>query len=71
LPTARSATTDRAYPTDQEVRCQAIFNLGLLNLGVLAAGYGLMALSTPMTDKDIDMIIAAASEALTEVSSSA
>ena len=31
----------------------------------------LMALSTPMTDEDIDMIIAAASEALAEVASSA
>jgi glutamate-1-semialdehyde 2,1-aminomutase len=60
-----------AYPTEQEARRQAIFNRGLLNRGVLAAGYGLMALSTPMTDADIDMIIAAASEALAEVSSSA
>jgi glutamate-1-semialdehyde 2,1-aminomutase len=60
-----------AYPTEQEVRRQAIFNRGLLNRGVLAAGYGLMALSTPMTDADIDMIVAAASEALAEVSSSA
>jgi glutamate-1-semialdehyde 2,1-aminomutase len=60
-----------AYPTEQEVRRQAIFNRGLLNRGVMAAGYGLMALSTPMTDADIDMIVAAASEALAEVSSSA
>jgi glutamate-1-semialdehyde 2,1-aminomutase len=60
-----------AYPTEREVRRQAIFNLGLLNRGVLAAGYGLMALSTAMTDEDIDMIIAAASEALAEVASSA
>jgi glutamate-1-semialdehyde 2,1-aminomutase len=59
-----------AYPTEQEVRRQAIFNRGLLNRGVLAAGYGLMALSTPMTDADIDMIVTAASEALAEVSSS-
>jgi glutamate-1-semialdehyde 2,1-aminomutase len=60
-----------AYPTEQEARRQAIFNRGLLNRGVLAAGYGLMALSTPMTDADIDMIVKAASEALAEVSSSA
>src|SRR3954454_20427584 len=60
-----------AYPTEQEVRSQSMFNLGLLNRGVLAAGYGLMALSTPMTDEDIDMIIAAASDALAEVASSA
>jgi glutamate-1-semialdehyde 2,1-aminomutase len=60
-----------AYPTEQEARRQAIFNLGLLNRGVLAAGYGLMALSTPMTDEDINVIIAAASAALAEVASSA
>src|SRR3954452_24562373 len=60
-----------AYPTEQEVRSQSMFNLGLLNRGVLAAGYGLMALSTPMTDEDIDVIIAAASEALAEVASAA
>jgi glutamate-1-semialdehyde 2,1-aminomutase len=60
-----------AYPTEREVRRQAIFNLGLLNRGVLAAAYGLMALSTPMTDEDIDVIIAAASEALAELASSA
>jgi glutamate-1-semialdehyde 2,1-aminomutase len=59
-----------AYPTEQEARRQVIFNRGLLNRGVLAAGYGLMALSTPMTDADIDIIVAAASDALAEVSSS-
>jgi glutamate-1-semialdehyde 2,1-aminomutase len=37
---------------------------------VLAAGNGLMALSTPMTDADIDAIISAASGALSEVSAS-
>ena len=60
-----------AYPTEREAQRQAIFHRGLLNRGVLAAGNGLMALSTPMTDADIDMIVAAASEALAEVSSSA
>jgi glutamate-1-semialdehyde 2,1-aminomutase len=60
-----------AYMTGQEVLRQAIFNRGLLNRGVLAAGYGLMALSTPMTDADIDMVITAASDALEEVSASA
>jgi glutamate-1-semialdehyde 2,1-aminomutase len=44
-----------------------VFNRGLLNRGVLAAGYGLMALSMPMSDADVDAIIAAASEALAEV----
>lgn len=60
-----------AYMTEQEAGRQAVFNLGLLNRGVLAAGYGLMALSTPMTDADVDAIVAAASGALAEVSSSA
>ena len=38
--------------------------------GLLAAGYGLMALSTSMTDIDIDAIISVASGVLTEVSAS-
>jgi glutamate-1-semialdehyde 2,1-aminomutase len=53
--------------TEQEAQRQAVFNRGLLNRGVLAAGYGLMALSMPMSDADVDAIIAAASEALAEV----
>ena len=57
-----------AYLTEQEAQRQAVFNRGLLNRGVLAAGYGLMALSTPMLDADIDAIVAAASGALAEVS---
>lgn len=56
-----------AYLTEEETRRQTVFNRGLLNRGVLAAGYGLMALSTPMSDADIDMIVAAASESLAEV----
>jgi glutamate-1-semialdehyde 2,1-aminomutase len=60
-----------AYLTEPEAKRQAVFNRGLLNRGVLAAGNGLMALSTPMTDADIDAIIAAASDALAEVSASA
>jgi glutamate-1-semialdehyde 2,1-aminomutase len=56
-----------AYPTEEESRRQAVFSRGLLNRGVLAAGYGLMALSTPMTDSDINAIIDAASGALWEV----
>jgi glutamate-1-semialdehyde 2,1-aminomutase len=59
-----------AYLTEQEAQRQAIFSRGLLNRGVLAAGYGLMALSTPMTDADVETIIAAASGALAEVSAS-
>src|SRR4051812_3423118 len=59
-----------AYLNEEETRRQAIFSRGLLNRGVLAAGYGLFALSTPMTDADVYAIIAAASEALSEVSAS-
>ena len=57
-----------AYLSEQEAQRQATFNRGLLNRGVLAAGYGLMALSTPMLDADIDAIIKAASGALADVS---
>jgi len=60
-----------AYMTEEEAEHQAIFNLGLLNRGILAAGYGLMALSTPMTDADIAMIVAAAEEALSDVAAAA
>jgi glutamate-1-semialdehyde 2,1-aminomutase len=59
-----------AYMSDEETKRQAVFNTGLLNRGVLAAGYGLMALSTPMTDADVDAIIVAAGGALADVSSS-
>jgi glutamate-1-semialdehyde 2,1-aminomutase len=59
-----------AYPTAEETARQSVFGRALLNLGVLAAGNGLMALSTPMTDADIDAIIEAVSEALGEVSAS-
>src|SRR5437868_3683707 len=59
-----------AYLTEQEAKRQAIFSHAWLNRCVLAAGYGLMALSTPMTDADVDAIIAAASGALAEVSAS-
>jgi glutamate-1-semialdehyde 2,1-aminomutase len=59
-----------AYLTEQEARRQVVFNRGLLNRGVLAAGYGLMALSTPMTDADVEAIVAAASGALAEVAAS-
>ena len=56
-----------AYLSEEEAQRQAVFNRALLNRGVLAAGNGLMALSTPMTDADIDAIIDAASGALEEV----
>jgi glutamate-1-semialdehyde 2,1-aminomutase len=56
-----------AYMSEPEARRQAVFHRGLLNRGVLAAGYGLMALSMPMSDADVDAIVAAASAALAEV----
>lgn len=56
-----------AYTTEQEARRQAVFNSGLLNRGILAAGYGLMALSTPMTAAEADAIVAAADQSLAEV----
>src|ERR1700730_2557927 len=59
-----------AYLAAQEARRQGAFNRGLLTRGVLAAGYGLMALSTPMTDADVEAIVAAASGALAEVAAS-
>src|SRR5215218_8319311 len=60
-----------AYPTEDEAKRQAVFNRALLNHRVLAAGNGLMALSTPMTDADIHAIIDAVSGALAEVSATA
>jgi glutamate-1-semialdehyde 2,1-aminomutase len=57
-----------AFLTEQETKRQTAFHRAMLNRGVLAAGYGLMALSTPMTDADVEAIIAAASSALAEVS---
>lgn len=56
-----------AYVTEQEARRQAVFNRGLLNRGILAAGYGLMALSTPMTSAETDTIVAAVDASLAEV----
>lgn len=56
-----------AYMTPQEAARQAAFNGALINRGVLAAGYGLMALSTPMTDADVSEIIEAISESIAVV----
>lgn len=56
-----------AYITEQEARRQAVFNRGLLDRGILAAGYGLMALSTPMTSAETDAIVAAVDASLAEV----
>jgi len=56
-----------AYLTEQEARRQAVFNTGLLNRGILCAGYGLMALSTPMSDADVETIVSAADAAMVDV----
>jgi glutamate-1-semialdehyde 2,1-aminomutase len=56
-----------AYAGPQQQQYANVFNRGLLNRGVLAAGYGLMALSTTMTEADIDTVIAAAKGALEDV----
>ncbi|QDM22715.1 aspartate aminotransferase family protein [Tardiphaga sp. vice154] len=56
-----------AYLNDAETKRQTVFNAGLLNRGIFAANYGLMALSLPMTDADVDTIVEAAAGALQEV----
>lgn len=52
-----------AYQTPQEKDMLKIFHLGLLDNGVFAASSGFLAMSTAMTDADIDTIIAAATKA--------
>lgn len=56
-----------AYPRDGEAETLARFTRALLNNGVLAAGYGLMALSTPMDDAAVEEIVAAVSASLEAV----
>lgn len=53
-----------AFPLPDEARALHAFNVGLLNRGVLSASYGLMALSTAMTDSDVDQILLAADGAI-------
>lgn len=55
--------------SEAETKRQAAFNIALLNEGILMAPYGLMALSTPMTDDDVGAILAGVSAALTAVAS--
>ena len=43
------------------------FNRGMLNCGVLSASYGLMALSTPMTEADVQEIAGAAAGGCTGI----
>ncbi|MBO1324238.1 aspartate aminotransferase family protein [Acetobacter sp. TBRC 12305] len=69
--TAREVVDYRtALPHPAEAHALATFMLGLLNRGVFAASYGLMALSTPMTEADIDHVIGAADEAIGDVARS-
>jgi glutamate-1-semialdehyde 2,1-aminomutase len=56
-----------AHATPAEAAKLARFNLSLINRGVLAAGYGLMALSTPMTDDDVAEVIAACDGAIADI----
>jgi glutamate-1-semialdehyde 2,1-aminomutase len=60
-----------AYMSEAESRRLSVFNLNLLNNGVLAASYGLMALSTPMTDADVQEIVSAISNSLEALPSTA
>lgn len=53
-----------AYATPEQARQMKQFTLGLINNGVLAAPYGLMALSTPMTSADIDSVVDAVRKSL-------
>jgi glutamate-1-semialdehyde 2,1-aminomutase len=50
------------YPDAIAARRLAQLHRGLLNRGVLASGYGLMALSTPMADADIEHLLTAIDE---------
>jgi glutamate-1-semialdehyde 2,1-aminomutase len=63
------ATTDyrSVFQSPLEVQRLATFNRGLLDRGVLAASYGLMAPSTPMTDQDLGAILRAAEGAVDDV----
>lgn len=53
-----------AYMTPEQSQKSAAFNIQLLNRGVLSAGYGLMALSTPMTNSEVEAIAESSAEAI-------
>lgn len=53
-----------AWPDPTQARAMQRLNVEMLNRGVLMAGYGLMALSTAMSDADIEQIAEAAHGAL-------
>lgn len=56
-----------AYQSPQEAERLRQFHIGLLNRGILAAGYGLMALCTPMGPAEVDRIIRAVDDTLGEI----
>ncbi|ODT82664.1 MAG: class III aminotransferase [Pelagibacterium sp. SCN 64-44] len=55
------------FPDATARRRLDVMHKALLNNGILAAGYGLFALSTPMTDADIDLIVDRSDAALAAV----
>ncbi|QLH13064.1 aspartate aminotransferase family protein [Paracoccus pantotrophus] len=55
------------YPGPEERRKLEVFHKSLLTRGILAASYGLFALSTPMTDTDACEILDALKGALSDV----
>lgn len=55
------------YQSPEEARRLGVFIRGLLNRGVLATSYGLLVLSTPMNQSDIDSIVVAVVGALEDV----
>jgi glutamate-1-semialdehyde 2,1-aminomutase len=56
-----------SYSGADEARKSNLFFRGLLDHGVLAASYGLMALSTAMSSADIEAVAAAVGRALDDV----
>lgn len=56
-----------AFLDSETARRLSVFVQGLMNRGVLAASNGLIALSTPMTDEDIDLIVQAVEGAVDDV----
>ena len=56
-----------AYPAKAEAEKLRHFHIALLNHGVLAASYGLMALSTAMGDADIDALCAGIDRSIQDV----
>lgn len=55
------------YPGAKERKLLDAFHKGLLDRGVLAASYGLFALSTPMTEQDARNILAAIDGTVAEI----